>query len=352
MARIVVAGAGAVGASIAYHLAAAGAEDVVLADVGEIAGGATGRAMGGVRQQFTTEAEVRLARESVRFFEGLGSPLFEQVGYLFLATTEPGLAELEARQAAQRALGVPVEAASLAEWPVLRADDVLGAVVCREDGIADPVGVTRELVRRGAALGVAVRERTDALTLPADVVVLATGAWSAEVGTRLGVALPVRPLVRQLVDVGPVDGGVPDGLPMTVESETTFHFRRVGADGLRLAMTEPSLRWDGPPEVQEELVAEWRRRLGHRCPAATSAPVRRAWAGFYDMTPDAHPIIGAVADRVYAACGFSGHGFMQAPAVGAAVAAELLGASPAVDLSPYRLERFSDGVGFPETMVL
>ena len=109
MARIVVAGAGAIGASIAYHLALRGASDVVLADAGEIAGGATGKAMGGVRQQFTTEAEVRLAQASVRLFQELGSPLFEQVGYLFLATTDVGFAELEERRSVQASFGVPVE---------------------------------------------------------------------------------------------------------------------------------------------------------------------------------------------------------------------------------------------------
>ena len=109
MARVVVAGAGAIGASIAYHLALRGADGVVLADVGEIAGGATGKAMGGVRQQFTTEAEVRLAQASVRLFRELGPPLFEQVGYLFLATSEDGLAELEERRELQASFGVPVE---------------------------------------------------------------------------------------------------------------------------------------------------------------------------------------------------------------------------------------------------
>ena len=163
MARVVVAGAGAIGASIAYHLALRGADDVVLADVGEIAGGATGKAMGGVRQQFTTEAEVRLAQASVRLFRELGAPLFEQVGYLFLATTETGLAELEERREVQAELGVPVERVDAGDVDGLRADDVLGATICREDGIADPAGVTRELVRRAAALGVDVRERTDAL---------------------------------------------------------------------------------------------------------------------------------------------------------------------------------------------
>ena len=350
MARVVVAGAGAIGASIAYHLALRGADDVVLADVGEIAGSATGKAMGGVRQQFTTEAEVRLAQASVRLFRELGAPLFEQVGYLFLATTGPGLAELEQRRAIQTALGVPVESVDPGTVDGLRVDDVLGATICREDGIADPAGVTRELVRRAAERGVDVREGTDALELEADVLVVACGARSAAVGAARGVELPVRPLVRQLADVGPVSG-VPTSLPMTIE-ENGFHFRRVGSDGLRLAMGELEARWDGPEEVRDDLVEDWRARLADRYPRAAGAPLRRAWAGFYDMTPDAHPIIGTVADGVYAACGFSGHGFMQSPAVGDAVAAELLGDTPPFDLAPYRLDRFAGGAIFPETLVL
>ena len=94
MARIVVAGAGAIGASIAYRLATAGARDVVLADVAEVASGATAKAMGGVRQQFSTAAEVRLAQESIAFFSTLPRELFDPLGYLFLATTEAGMEKL------------------------------------------------------------------------------------------------------------------------------------------------------------------------------------------------------------------------------------------------------------------
>ena len=195
-----------------------------------------------------------------------------------------------------------------------------------------------------------MQEHTDALALDADTLVVACGARSAAVAAARGVELPVRPLVRQLADVGPVEA-VPAGLPMTIE-ENGFHFRRVGSDGLRLAMGEPELRWDGPEEVRDDLVEDWRERLAHRYPRAAAAPVRRAWAGFYDMTPDAHPIIGRVADGVYAACGFSGHGFMQSPAVGDAVAAELLGDEPPFELAPYRLERFAGDAIFPETLVL
>src|SRR2546429_8533217 len=168
--RIVVAGAGAAGASVAYHLAELGADDVVLCDRGVVAGGATSKAMGGVRQQFSTEAEVRLAQASIRFFEELGAPFFEQVGYLFLATTTAGLEELERRAELQRSLGVPVVTT---EPPAgVRSDDVVGAVVCREDGVADPPAVAQELVRRAAGRGVEVREQTDAAELEADIVVI------------------------------------------------------------------------------------------------------------------------------------------------------------------------------------
>ena len=349
--RIVVAGAGAVGASVAYHLALRGARDIVLAERATVAGAATGKAMGGVRQQFSTPAEVRLAQASVRLFEELGAPLFEQVGYLFLATTDEGLAQLEQRWGVQRALGVPVERVDAAFVDGLFVEDVRGAVICREDGIADPAGVTRELVRRAAERGVEVREGVDASTLEADVLVIACGAGSPALAAARGVELPIRPLCRQLVDVGPVEA-LPQDLPMTIEGETGFHFRRVGRDVLRLAMVEAVARWGDREWVDEALVEDWRERLARRYPRAAGVPVLRAWAGLYDMTPDAHPIIGRVAEGLYVAAGFSGHGFMQAPAVGAALAEEVLEGESSFDLSAYRLERFAGEIVFPETVVL
>jgi sarcosine oxidase subunit beta len=346
VARIVVAGAGAVGASIAYHLVRRGtSDDVVLCDRAEVASGATGKAMGGVRQQFSTAPEVRLAQASARFFAELGAPLFEQVGYLFVATTETGLGELHERRRAQVELGVPVEEVDPAFVSGLRTDDVLGAVICREDGVADPVGVTRHLVAEAVAGGARLVEGTDARELDRDVLVVACGASSPELAE-----LPIRPLVRQLVDTEPV-AGLPSDFPLTIEDETTFHFRRVG-EGLRLAMTEPSPRWGRDEVVDENLVDDWLGRIAHRYPPAAGSGVARAWAGLYDMTPDAHPIIGWVDDGVYAACGFSGHGFMQAPAVGDAVAEELLIGRSSFDLSPYRLQRFEGEIVFPETLVL
>ena len=177
--RIVVAGAGAVGASIAYHLALRGASGVVLADRAEVASGQTAKAFGGVRQQFSTAAEVTLARESVGFFEELDETMFQQVGYLFLATTEQGLADLNARVQIQQELGVAVEQVDPARVtelaPGVGADDVLGGVFGPADGLADPAAVTREIVRRAVSLGVEVREQTDVRGIEADVRVIACG---------------------------------------------------------------------------------------------------------------------------------------------------------------------------------
>jgi sarcosine oxidase, subunit beta len=337
------------GASVAFHLASLGARDVVLADRQGIAAGATSKAMGGVRQQFSTAAEVRLAQASIRFFEELGPPLFEQVGYLFLATTEEGLAELEERRELQAELGVPVERVDASLVEGLRTDDVLGAVNCATDGVADPPAVTRELVRRSLKLGVELREGVDAAALDADVLVIACGPWSPELAATRGVELPIRPLCRQLLETGALD--LPEDLPMVLEAENGFHFRRRG-DKLVVAMTDPEPRWGFEERVDESLIDDRLARLRHRYPPAAETTIERSWAGLYDMTPDAHPILGEIADGVYAACGFSGHGFMQSPAVGRALAEEILGETPSLDLGPYRLDRFESGASFPETLIL
>ena len=102
---------------------------------------------------------------------------------------------------------------------------------------------------------------------------------------------------------------------MVIEAESGFHFRRRD-DCLRIAMADAEPRWGYAETVDETVFADRIERLADRYPPAAGTRVARAWAGLYDMTPDAHPIIGPVGDGLYAACGFSGHGFMQSPAVG------------------------------------
>jgi sarcosine oxidase subunit beta len=248
VARIVVAGSGVIGASIAYHLALKGARDVVLCDREHVAAGATSKGMGGVRQQFSTAAEVALARESIAFFEQLGRPYFEQVGYMFLATTDAGASELDQRAALHRELGVPVERVDPSYVDGLRTDDVVGAVVCRTDGVGSPLDVAHELVRRAQELGVDVREGIAAEELDADVLVIACGVSSPELAARHGVELPIRPLCRQLLATQPLD--LAADVPMTIEHESGFHFRRRG-NRLVLAMHDPEPRWTWETRVDE-----------------------------------------------------------------------------------------------------
>ena len=123
-----------------------------------------------------------------------------------------------------------------------------------------------------------------------DVLVIACGPWSPELAATVGVELPIRPLCRQLLETSPL-AGLPDDLPMVVEAESGFHFRRRG-DRLVLAMTDPEPRWTFETTVDESLFADRLERLAHRYPPAADATIENAWAGLYDMTPDAHPIVG------------------------------------------------------------
>ncbi len=328
----------------------------MLAERGEIAGGSTGKAMGGIRQQFSTAAEVRLAQESIRFFEELGPRLFEQVGYLFLATTEEGLAALAQRRSVQRrarragrgrgraprSRSSPPGSPRTMSWAAPSARPTASPILRPSP---------RELVRRAAELGVDVREGTAGEDVEGDVRVLACGAWSAEAAARYGVELPVRPLCRQLIDTTPV-AGLPERLPMVLEAETGFHFRRRG-DRLRLAMTDPAPRWGFAEIVDESLLPDRLERLARRFPPAAEAGVGQR-LGRPLRHDSGRPSRSSAGSRpgVYAACGFSGHGFMQSPAVGRAVAEELVEGASALDLSPYRLERFASGAVFPEQVVL
>lgn len=378
------------GTSVAFHLARRGLTDVVLVErEPQLGAGSTGRNAGGVRHQFSHEANVRLSIESIRFLERfeeeVGRPIdFHQDGYLFLLSSAPAVAAFQAGVELQRRLGVEVEWLEPDEAgrraPGVAVDGVLAATFCARDGIADPAGVTLGFAWAARAAGIEIARQTEVTGIrtrggrvvgvdttrgPIDtpVVVDAAGPWAGRVARLAGLDLPVEPLRRHIFLAQPEGGGswddpphlgrVPRSRVMVIDFETTFYLHREGARllfGMADAAEQPgfdtSVRWDFLPEVIE--VA--RRRL----PALGDAEITHAWAGLYEMTPDAMPVIGPAPplDGFYVVAGFSGHGFQHSPAAGRIVADLVTGRDPGFDLAPFAFGRFQQGGLRPEGHVV
>jgi sarcosine oxidase subunit beta len=372
------------GASVAWHLAQLGVTDVVLVERDAVLGaGSTGRNAGGVRHQFSHPANVRLSIESIAFLETfrdrVGAHLdLWQDGYLFLLS-QPGHVDGFRRQVEmQRGLGVdvvwltPDEAAGLA--PGVRTDDLLAATYCARDGIADPSGLTLGLAKAARAAGVEIARRTDvtgialergrvasvetsAGSISTPVVVDAAGPWAGLVGALAGAALPVSPLRRHIIIAAPPDAGwrgrAPESRIMVIDFASTFYAHREGA-GLLFGMGDPGERPGFDVTVRWEFVERITPVAMDRIPVLAETAIARAWAGLYEMTPDAMPLIGPVADRpgLFVIAGFSGHGFQHAPAAGRILADLIAGRDPGFDLSPFAPGRFAHGAAGGESNVI
>jgi len=360
---VVVIGGGVIGLSIAWHVAERGMRVLVL-ERATAGAGSSGRGVGGIRQQFATPINIALSQLSLPIFAALGDRIgLRRHGYLYLALTEAARGDLWRRAELQRGHDVPVETLDpeeiRARFPYLRVDDVHGAAFCALDGYAMPVLVLAAYLDHARAAGAEIAEgvevtgirtrggrvtgvETHAGTIAAIHVVDAAGPWARQVAALADVDVPVVPLKRQVWLSAPT-AGAPATAPLTIDSDTGWHFRpREG--GLLFAMpggeTPGDERLDLDPALPERMLAGARHRLpGFR------EELARGWAGLYEVTPDGHPILGTVDALAgfYLACGFSGHGLMHSPAAGLLLAALIGGEPPPVDISPLALARFGQG---------
>ncbi len=370
-ADVVIIGGGIIGLSIAYHLVRREPRlRVVVFEREPLVGtGQTARATGGIRHQFSSEPHVRLTQLSLplylRFEAETGySVNFRPNGYLFVTTDPATLDALRRSVACQQALGVPsrmvdpAEAAALV--PGLRTDDLAGGSFCDRDGTAEPAAAVQGFSARARALGAELATgepvvglsleggrvtgvRTPRRAVAAGCVVVAAGPHSPEVAGLAGVDLPVQAYRRQVAVATPV-AALDREIPLTVDADTGFYVHRPGRSELLLGGTDKDTRpgfdlevdWDGI----DRLFAAAIRRL----PALEEARLKRTYVGLRDLTPDHHPILGRVEGRegLLVACGFSGHGFMHAPAAGLLTSEEILdGRATTLDLGPFRLGRFA-----------
>lgn len=377
-ASVVVIGGGVVGLSSAYALARRGIRDVVVLDRDDVGSGSTCKAAGGVRAQFSDPVNIVLGARSLETFRDFPASFgqeidFSQVGYLFLLSTPEAVAAFEANVALQNDLGVPSRMISAREAgrlsPLVSTDGLLAAAYSPSDGHCTPEAVVLgyataarrqgvTLVPHCAATGIDVRDghvvavRTEGGTIRTDTVICAAGAWSARVGSWVGVDLPVTPLRRQILVTEPMPGLAADP-PFTIDFDTSFYFHAEGK-GLLLGMSDP----DEEPGFTLARSDAWLPRLGaaieRRAPALADVGIAGGWAGLYEMTPDSNALLGradSVANFLYAT-GFSGHGFLMGPAVGEVVRDLYLGEQPFVDVSGLDAGRFANAVARPELNIV
>ena len=387
-ADVVIIGGGVMGSSIAWHLREDGVTGpiVMIERDPTYARASSDRAMGGIRQQFTSAVNVALVRHSVRFwrvFDGrmsvgdhVAKARFRPRGYLFLANDTNATA-LERRLVRMREAGARVERLEPAEvtrrWPGLATDDLRFAVFGPEDGYANPRQVLRgfraaalargveyaadeavEITREGAHV-TGVRLATGG-SIASSVVVIAAGAWSAAIGRTAGIELPIVPQ-RQHLFRAALPEPWPYRFPMTVDP-TGVHWRHEDDDrgSTRDTIIVARTRADEPAgEAMEPDLDLWGRDfrppLVRRAPGLDSAELVEGWAGLYEVTPDHNPLIGAhpAVGGLHVAAGFSGHGLMMSPAIGQVMSEIIrLGHARLTDVGMLAPDRFERGEPFED----
>jgi sarcosine oxidase subunit beta len=364
-ADVVVIGAGITGLSVALHLAEAGLRPVLVERQG-IAAGASGVQPGGVRQQWSTSLTCVLAREGVLFYRELADRLettvpvrFDACGYLFAAHSTARLDELTRSVAMQNAIGVTSRIVSAADAgqlvPALDASRLLGASWCGEDGYVDRPQAAVEAfaaaaIARGAQLEIGevvsleqvgddwhVTLR-DGSTLSAPHVVVAAAHDSRSLVRDLGLELPIEREERHLFFSNPVQERLLE--PLVVSAERSFAAKQL-ADGRILASDLAAV---GEPETERRhWLGRIRSVIDELLPRLSFSSFALLVTGTYDVTPDNQPILGTVdgLPGLHLAAGFSGHGFMLAPAVGSRIAGSVLGHAPDDALRQLSYARFA-----------
>ncbi|MFX1766887.1 FAD-dependent oxidoreductase [Paraburkholderia sp. A1RI-2L] len=390
-ARVVIVGGGIVGCSVAYHLTKLGWRDVVLLEQGALSCGTTWHAAGLVGQLRSQQSMTKLIRYSTALYAELEAETglatgWKQCGSLSVARTGERMTQLKRTAASARAYGVvcdvigPREAGEL--WPVMRTDDLLGAVWLPGDGKANPTDLTQSLARgarqRGAriventritavhteatpsgraATGVSWRNKDgEEGTLHAEIVVNCAGQWAKAVGRMCGVTVPLHSAEHYYIVTERIAGVHPD-LPVMRDPDGFIYFKEeVG--GLVMGGFEPNAKpWgmSGIPENFEFqlLPDDWDQfeilmeNALQRVPALETAQIRQFYNGPESFTPDNNFIVGEAPElrRFFVGAGFNSMGIASAGGAGMALAEWIVAGEPTMDLWPVDIRRFARFTG-------
>jgi sarcosine oxidase subunit beta len=377
-ADVVIVGAGIMGLAIAYNLARHhGWTKIVVVDRMYLCGGASGRNGGGVRAQFSSEENIRLMRESIRLCRDFASEMkiniwFRQGGYLFLVRTEAGRRTLERSVAVQNECGLATRMLSPREAldivPELSLEGVVAASYNPEDGVVFPWPFVWGYAQGAEKLGVEIATFTDVLgfrtrgsrieavvtsrgEIRTSRVVNAAGAWSPEVARLLGVELPNRPHRHEICSTEPLKLWLK---PLVADLTTGLYFSQSMRGEVVGGVSNEDVPAGLDMESSHKFLALYGRALLKTCPILGRVKVLRQWAGCYDLTPDANPIVGEVDDieNFYQASGFMGHGFMMAPVMGRIIAQRIAEGTDLPLFDRWNLRRFKEGRLLQESMII
>ncbi len=360
----IVIGGGVIGLAAAFHLCDKGLKTVVLEK--EYPGsGSTNRCIGGIRQQFSTEASIKLMQESIRQFKEMEeifgfSVEFYQGGYLFLAFQPEHMEAFKKSFNIQKKLGLDVRILSADECrdivPQLNTEGLIGGVYSPEDGQAYPFkvleGYIREIEKKGSAL-LTYTEVTDIIlendsvkgvrlksgkTLFSDIVLNAAGPWAAEIGKMAGVDLPIFPEKHEAFITDRLERMF-DPMLVDYRPDGCYFNQRVNGQVIGCYTPKPNIPGTAI-DTSLEFLIEMSRRTVRLIPELAKARIIRQWAGSYSNTPDLSPIIDrADVKGYYVAAGMSGHGFMFAPAIGKYISDIIIDNRYPFDWDEFKLKR-------------
>lgn len=367
-ADIVIIGGGVVGCSIAYNLAKLGAKNIILLEKNTLASGATGRCGAGIRQQFGTKMNCILARESIKIFENLSQELeydieLNQGGYLILAYTEKEVNQFKKNVALEQSLNIKARFITVEEAkeivPPLNTEGILAATFCPTDGHANPFKTNFAYAEAAERLGVKIYTFTEVKEIETEnhkivavntdkgkvltpIVVNAAGGYSGIIGKMVGVDIPVYSQRHQILITEPVD---PLFRPMLMSFSRNFYCQQTPHGSIIMGFGDPNERKDGDIGSSWQFAQEMAQKMTAVLPLLKEVSMVRQWAGLYNMSPDAQPILGEhpQIEGFYMAIGFSGHGFMLAPITSKLIAELILKRKTSLPIDKLDIGRFERG---------
>lgn len=376
-AEVVIVGAGVNGLGIAYRLAERGFTDVVVLEKGYLGSGASGRNTGGVRQQWATKENIILARESVKIFEKLSDELnfnimFRQTGYLILIWSEEELEQFKKNVKLQNSLGVPSKIISPEKAkeivPPLNIENVIAATFCKKDGVLHPFALILAYQRALKRMGIEINTFTEVVDIKTEkgeikevvtnrgniktnIVVNAAGPESPLIAKMVGVDLPIKPYRHEIMVSEPLQ---PVLNPMILSFKHSLYVTQTNRGEIIGGIGNPKEKPGYDIRGTVDFIELFARALTEIMPQMKYVNLLRQWAGLYDVTPDARPILGYTegVHEMIQVNGFSGHGVMLNPIVAKLIAELIIDGKTSIDIEPLNLNRFKEMGEVKESLVV